>query len=146
MPKCCASTITSHVLNTRASRYRFSSNPFQKLKLELERKYKTFGGFDWTEFAAPFKKNKTRKDMGHNPFFKFFYEQCQRKHALQIAERMGLSIGSVTFDGNKAYIDSNLPIPKHQMNEIARNVKRECPMSKLNDIVGNQETEWIQKK
>merc|ERR1719203_117436 len=96
-------TPPSHLLHrvrslSRIPQYRFSTNPFQKLKLEIERKYASFGGFDWSEFAAPFKKDKTRKDMGHNPFFAFFLEQCQRKHALQIAEQMGVPVRSVTFD------------------------------------------------
>ena len=117
----------------------YASFDFKSFKESLQKKYETFGGFDFSEFVAPFQKKDRYK--GYNPFFWYFYERCQCKHAMQIAEKMGLSIDDIKFDKNKAYISSNLPIPRNKINDLADKVKKECPMSKYSNL----ETQWIQQ-
>eukprot|EP01084_Bolivina_argentea_P304785 526467_1 len=145
-------------LNNRSwnygSKHQFASNTnrldqlkkdWKNVKSSLEKKYASWGGFDFTEFMEPLKRKNDRAQR-YNPFFWYYYEQCQKKHAFYIAQELGLSINDIHFDKNKAYINSNLPIPQQKINELANRVKKECPMAKFNDILGNDDTEWIQQK
>eukprot|EP01083_Nonionella_stella_P042008 113645_1 len=116
---------------------------FKNYKSSFMKKCASFGGYDWAEFLAP--SRKIHRSERYNPFFQFFYEQCQKKHALQIAQQMGLFIDSIEFDQNRAYIQSNLPITKEQLNDISKHVQQNCPMSKFNQTMGNKGTEWVQK-
>ena len=108
----------------------------------MKQKNASFGGFDYEEFVKPFRRKD--RQLGYNPFFWYFYEQCQKKHALLAAQRMGLSIDDIKFDKNKAYIESNALISTNDLNELSQTVKRECPMSKVNGMMGNDDMQWIQ--
>ena len=69
-------------------------------------------------------------------------------HAFLAAQKMGLSISDVEFDPdrNTALISSNVPLAPQQMNQLAKQVKDDCPMSKFNDMVGRDRVTWAQKK
>eukprot|EP01084_Bolivina_argentea_P158979 276898_1 len=156
------------------SRYHFSSNRFDNFWKSFENyKSETISGF--RQNIETFNKNSSHgggtggffgnmsKGLGNvgnmgkgfggkNPL-QWFLEHCQESHARDIATRMGLSVNNIEFkttiDANnqtkiKAYIDAP-NASEEQLKQLSSKVSTECPMSKVNNMLGNDDVQWVKK-